>query len=254
MSRLFRKFRKEIIAKGKIQKYLLYALGEVILLVIGIMIALAINNNNLKNQNRVKEQVYLKGLKEDFQISRAKLQELIKVNRNNLESAKKIFQAGPKAPNLEEKQFSLWVFEALAFEISFSPNNSLLMEMVSSGSLKDLSNPDLRKALTDWLATLEDIQKQELELSLQRENVVSIFDQEGYSIRKVFEDVEVTQGLGIPKGDFEGSNLGILESVSFENRLLTFILTTQATEEAHYLPLMEKLEFILGLIEKEIKG
>lgn len=252
MSRLFRKFRKEIIAKGKIQKYLLYALGEVILLVIGIMIALAINNNNLKNQNRVKEQVYLQGLREDFQISRAKLQELIKVNRNNLESAKKIIQADPKDPNLKEKQFSLWVFEALAFEISFSPNNSLLMEMVSSGSLKDLSNPDLRKALTDWLATLEDIQKQELELSLQRENVVSIFDQEGYSIRKVFEDVEVTQGLGIPKGDFEGSNLGILESVSFENRLLTFILTTQATEEAHYLPLMEKLEFILGLIEKEV--
>ncbi|GMQ24957.1 hypothetical protein Aoki45_16390 [Algoriphagus sp. oki45] len=250
MSRLFRKFRKEILAKGKIQKYLLYALGEVFLLVIGIMIALAINNNNLKRQNQVKEQVYLVGLKEDFQISRAKLQELIKVNRNNLESAKKIIQADPKDPNMDEKQFSQWVFEALAFEISFSPNNSLLIEMVSSGSLKDLSNPDLRKALTDWLATLEDIQKQELELSLQRENVVSIFDQEGYSIRKVFEDAEVTQALEIPNGDFSGSNLKILESVSFENRLLTFILTTQATEEAHYLPLLEKLESILGLIEK----
>ncbi|TDK44882.1 DUF6090 family protein [Algoriphagus formosus] len=252
MSRLFRKFRQEIISKGKIQKYLLYALGEVVLLVIGIMIALAINNNNVINQNRVKEQVYLKGLKEDFQISQSKLQELIKVNRNNLENAKKIIQADPKDSNLLESQFSQWVFEALAFEISFSPNNSLLMEMINSGSLKDVSNPDLRKSLTDWLANLEDIHSQENELSIQREKVINVFDEEGYSIRKVFEDAGVTQELGISKGDFSGSNLQILESVSFENRLLIFILTTQATEEAHYLPLMDKLESILALIEKEI--
>ena len=252
MSRLFRKFRKEIIAKGKIQKYLLYALGEVILLVIGILIALAINNNNLKNQNRAKEQIYLKGLKEDFLISQAKLQELIKVNRNNLEHAKKIIQADPEDPNIQESQFSQWIVEALAYEISFNPNNSLLFEMINSGSMKDLSNPELRKFLTDWVAILEDIHQQESELSMQRENVIAIFDQEGYSIRKILDQAGVTQELGISEGKFQKSNLGILNSISFENRLLTFILTSQATEDAHYLPLLTKLESILALIEKEI--
>ena len=110
----------------------------------------------------------------------------------------------------------------------------------------------MRKSLTDWLANLEDIHSQENELSIQREKVINVFDEEGYSIRKVFEDAGVTQELGISKGDFSGSNLQILESVSFENRLFIFILTTQATEEAHYLPLMNKLESILALIEKEI--
>lgn len=253
MSRLFQKFRKEIISKGKIQKYLLYALGEVILLVIGIMIALAINNNNLRNQNQTKEQIYLKGLKEDFLISQAKLEELIKVNRNNLENAKNIIQADPNDPNFDESQFSKWLVEALAFEISFSPNNSLLFEMINSGSLKDLSNPELRKHLTDWVATLEDIHQQESELSIQREKVVTIFDEEGFSIRKILDDAEVTQELGIKKGDFQKSNLNILKSVSFENRLLVFILTTQATESAHYLPLLEKLKYILTLIEEEIE-
>lgn len=254
MNKFFRKVRKQIISEGKLKKYAIYALGEVILLVIGILIALAINNTNLENQNRTKEQVYLKGLKEDFLISREKLQELIKVNRNNLENAKKIIEADPLDPNFQESQFSQWIVEALAYEISFNPNNSLLSEMINSGSLKDLSNPDLRKSLTDWVATLEDIHKQESELSMQREKVVKTFDEERYSIRKILEDAGVTQELRIPKGSFQKSNLGILNSVSFENRLLVFILTTQATESAHYLPLQEKLNSILSMVEAEIEA
>ena len=254
MNKLFRKFRKQVVSDGKLKKYAIYALGEVVLLVIGILIALAINNANIRNQNRNKEQIYLKGLREDFLISQEKLQELIKVNRNNLENAKKIIQADPEDPNLLESQFSQWVVEALAYEISFNPNNSLLSEMINSGSLKDLSNPDLRKSLTDWVATLEDIHKQESELSMQREKVVNTFDEEGYSIRKILDDAGVTEELLIPKGRFPRGNLGILNSVSFENRLLVFILTTQATESAHYLPLLEKLNSIIFMVESEIEA
>jgi hypothetical protein len=43
---LFRRIREKLIASGSITKYLLYAIGEILLVVIGILIALQVNNWN----------------------------------------------------------------------------------------------------------------------------------------------------------------------------------------------------------------
>jgi uncharacterized membrane protein YgaE (UPF0421/DUF939 family) len=44
MIKFFRKIRKHLLAENKFSKYLIYAIGEIILVVIGILIALQINN------------------------------------------------------------------------------------------------------------------------------------------------------------------------------------------------------------------
>lgn len=44
MIKFFRKIRQKLVAENKLRNYLLYAIGEIILVVIGILIALAINN------------------------------------------------------------------------------------------------------------------------------------------------------------------------------------------------------------------
>ncbi len=46
MIKFFRKFRQNLLSEGKTGKYLKYAIGEIILIVIGILIALQINNWN----------------------------------------------------------------------------------------------------------------------------------------------------------------------------------------------------------------
>ncbi|MGB0916571.1 MAG: DUF6090 family protein [Flavobacteriales bacterium] len=46
MIRFFRKIRQQMLAENKFTKYLIYALGEIVLVVIGILIALQINNWN----------------------------------------------------------------------------------------------------------------------------------------------------------------------------------------------------------------
>ena len=53
MIKLFRNIRKNLIAEGKTSRYIKYAIGEIILVVIGILIALSINN---WNQKRIKHQ------------------------------------------------------------------------------------------------------------------------------------------------------------------------------------------------------
>ena len=59
--KFFQELRREIVGKNQTRKYLKYATGEIILVVIGILIALSINN---WNENRRKEAVVIETLKE----------------------------------------------------------------------------------------------------------------------------------------------------------------------------------------------
>lgn len=242
-----------MLKENKFSKYLIYAVGEIILVVIGILIALAINNGNQHRVTREKEQTYLNGLKAEFQISKIKLGNLIEVNKNNFYGAKQLLEfISDKNERPTEKQFSELLFNTFSSDISFNPNNSLLNEIINSGSLKDISNKDLRIQLTNWISTIEDVTKQENELGIQREKVLDIFREDGNSLRTIFELTGVNEELGLKETELNFSNLDLLDSRKFENNILMFILTVKAMEKAHYEPLMEDLNSILLLIDNEI--
>lgn len=251
--KFFRKIRRNFIDGKKLRNYLLYAAGEIILVVIGILIALAINNGNQNRANRKKEVTYLIGLKDEFQTSKAKLAELIEVNRRNYDGAKSIVvQMSKETVTLTEKEFSELLFASFAPDVAFNPNNSLLNEMLNSGSLRNISNTQLRIYLTNWISTLEDIGKQENELAHQRGKVLDMFRNDENSIRTIFDLAGVNKELELPDGNKEMGNLHLLRSKEFENNVLMFILTAYATENAHYMPLMENLDTILQLLEAEV--
>ena len=62
MAKIFRKFRLKHIKTGKLKQYTLYAIGEILLVVIGILIALGINSRVEQNKQKELEQTYLKAL------------------------------------------------------------------------------------------------------------------------------------------------------------------------------------------------
>ena len=66
MIKFFRKIRYDLMEKNKTGKYLKYAIGEIILVVIGILIALQINNANEQRKARIQEITILENLKEDI--------------------------------------------------------------------------------------------------------------------------------------------------------------------------------------------
>ncbi|WP_232625173.1 DUF6090 family protein [Pareuzebyella sediminis] len=253
MIHFFRQIRRNLLSENKFTKYLLYALGEILLVVIGILIALAINNGNQNRINKKNEQLYLIGLKEEFATSKTKLKELIAINRNNLMGATRILSYVMEKNELpNEIEFSELLYHTFSSDIAFNPNNSLLTEIISSGNLKNISDPDLRIQLTNWLSTLEDISRQESDLTLQREKVLDLFRTDEYSLNTIFQQAGVNKSLNLPEKHQVMSNLNLLKSTEFENKILLFISATYATENAHYDPLMEDLDFILGSIEKEL--
>ena len=66
MLRFFRQIRQRLLTDNKFSKYLLYVVGEILLVVIGILIALQVDNWNQNWQDRALEQVYLERLQADL--------------------------------------------------------------------------------------------------------------------------------------------------------------------------------------------
>ena len=262
MIKFYRKIRQRLLTQntlawpgGKLSAYFLYALGEIVLVVIGILIALAINNRNQERVIAEKEQIYINGLQEEFRANKFKLNELIDVNQRNIQGAKQLLEyISNKSERPTEKRFSEILFNTFSRDIYFNSNNSLLNEMINSGSLKDLSNTELRIHLTNWLSILEDISKQENDLGVQREKVLDMVRASEYSIRTIFDLVDVNQQLGLSKIDSNRSNLDLLHSTEFENNILIFMLTSSATEQAHYEPLMQEINSILDLLNVAVKN
>ena len=63
MIKFFRKIRQQLLIENKTGKYFKYAIGEIVLVVIGILIALQINNWNEARKQNLKQSIYLSGLK-----------------------------------------------------------------------------------------------------------------------------------------------------------------------------------------------
>ena len=77
MLKIFRKIRQKLIADSKFSKYLLYAIGEIVLVVIGILIALSINNWNEARKNVKKEALLVKNIIEDLKLDSIQREEEI---------------------------------------------------------------------------------------------------------------------------------------------------------------------------------
>lgn len=93
MIKFFRKIRKKLAAENKPMKYLRYAIGEILLVVVGILIALQINNWNENRKERLTEIKYLKNLRYDLQNDSTDLIEFISIRLGQTNAAQEIINS-----------------------------------------------------------------------------------------------------------------------------------------------------------------
>jgi len=77
MIKLFRNIRQNMIKQNRVTNYFLYAIGEIVLVVIGILIALQINNANEQRKERLKAKVYIEKIIRDLEADTTNLNGLI---------------------------------------------------------------------------------------------------------------------------------------------------------------------------------
>ena len=87
MIKFFRKIRQRLLSENKFSKYLIYATGEIVLVVIGILIALQINNwNEQRKERKLEVQIYTE-LKSDLLQTRNDINEAISKHKEIFKSS-----------------------------------------------------------------------------------------------------------------------------------------------------------------------
>lgn len=156
MIQLFRKIRLKFIQEKRIQNYLLYAIGEVILVVIGILLALQFNNWNIDKENKKKEEWYLINIVEDIEYQKADLKDIKDTYNSNVSIAKSIlidfknYNSFIKIDGLNEK------LNKLMNSDNFPNINNTYQELVSSGQQNIISDKNLSIEIIDYYLFCDD--------------------------------------------------------------------------------------------------
>lgn len=189
MLKFFRTIRKKLIEQDNIRKYLLYAIGEILLVVLGILIALQINTWNENRKNVAKEINYLSRLYNELDKNRSYAVLYEDFSNHQVESSEFL----SRALLLEEDSIEISeLVNALiqGFQIPY-PNYSdnVWQELISTGDLSLLHNKDLSFKLSDYFNYINQVIELEKEWSafhlLFREMTNEILD---FNNRKLIID------------------------------------------------------------------
>lgn len=146
MIKFFRKIRQTMIKENKVSKYLLYAIGEIILVVIGILIALQINNNNEIRKARDKELHYLTNIKSDLKLNINEIQGYIKTRTKQIESANRVIEHFEGKPLTNLDDFNGDIINIYTWQKFYQINNTF-QELTNSGNLALISNDSIKNTL-----------------------------------------------------------------------------------------------------------
>ena len=173
MIKFFRKIRQQLLTDNRFSKYLLYASGEIVLVVIGILIALQINNYNQKGKDINKEQFYLNALFEELKQDTASYNKEIG-GLQFMEDAARYVLTVLDDPSKQVKD-TLALLNNFKFMIAFDqqlPEPVIWQELQSTGNLALIQN---RKLISELYAYNQTIKSCDLDFK----NNASVFINQG---------------------------------------------------------------------------
>ena len=255
MIKFFRRIRQKLLSENRFSKYLLYAIGEIILVVIGILIALQINNWNENRKVHSNQLKYLDLLKNEALTNLASLDTHLDVIKELAEGQKEVFRLidTPK-DSLSETYVSKTFFDAFSTLISFNYKNSVLTEIKNSGELKNIENDSIRIALIALEPFIEQVKFQENNVNTHQNNILEQINHNG-DLRMIMENVGYHNLLGIGKANgISKGNKRVLNNDYFKNELLLYSLITNDLIDNLYPRIRNQFVHIINKIEKEIGG
>lgn len=146
---------------GKTSKYLKYAIGEIILVVVGILIALQINNWNESRQNNIKERNIISEIHQEFLKNKAQLAYIKSRHQYHLQQADKVVALFPiHLENVNLDSLSTYMRNAFA-NWTFEPTQGRIQWLVNSPNFDLIRSKPLRDALLLWEPTFLDYHEDE---------------------------------------------------------------------------------------------
>ena len=247
MIKFFRKIRQNLLSEGKTGKYMKYAIGEIILVVIGILIAIQLNEWRNEIVNTKQKQKVLLALKTDFEEN---LTRLDTVYYHQEKSFWKFIKSRNLIDSLNYVTDNTVFKENLGhggYGYSFNPINGALRSAISSGDIHLIESEHLTKLLFSWEDLVLD--------SYEEIEVLRKYALETYwpLLHKYTQETEIFENIIRRNGSTHPSDfVGLFKDPLFENYTQEMIFKSY-----NYLGELKGIRInnleIIELIEQELK-
>ena len=223
MLKFFRKIRQKLLQQNKVGSYLKYAIGEIFLVVIGILIALQINNANEAHKARQSERVVLKNLVQDLRADSLSFSDNLATltQINNLHQA--LYEIGVKGMDSDIENPNL-IRRLIYYNPIAIKNDPFVADKIS--------NEDIRKEINTYSRYLIDLDVTYSEYAELLENRVRVFlaDKKVHRLSNWFEnnDSRIKGGTSFDFVDKAGL-IYISKTPEFQQLLLEVSIKTKNT-------------------------
>jgi hypothetical protein len=242
-----------MLIENKFSKYLIYAIGEIVLVVIGILIALTINNNNEERKTRIKELTYLSGIKSDLNLNLIELKTYITTRETAVGSAETVLDFFNNKKEIIPDEFNL---NSLNVQIWYpsKKNDNTYQELINSGNLAIISNDSIKDKLINSQLGYKQISFLETHMKYDFENYIypiyfSTTDLESDILNYTFQVSNGTDGV---KTELSKEKIELLlKNQTFKNGFVLSIFNNKnlITEYHNMILMTEKL---IELIDSEL--
>ena len=233
MLKLFRNTRKKLLVENRFTKYLAYAIGEIILVVLGILIALQINEwNNQRLANKEEAKTYT-NIRRQIQDDRKALNDAKSYNEYHL----KVYKYANKiiiSKNREKADSLAMMAMALGRFSDFHRSSNIYETLVNSGEIRMLKNSDITRKL------------QQLEMTYTFVNKLEVMHWDMIS-----EELPAVLRGAVNYNDFKAVLPDKLYHVDMQNMFVAFIHLSE-TKEAVYEKALAEIEELITLINQEV--
>lgn len=155
MLKFFQRIRRKLLEKGRLTQYLTYAIGEIILVVIGILIALQINNWNTARQEHAELHGYLNNIKKNIQFDLTNVNSIMAKRDTISVNCQAILTLASRDSFSSDDLFSTFTLlgnedNNIYVEFYFIPDQSGFEALKSSGFLGKLNGTTLESKLYEY--------------------------------------------------------------------------------------------------------
>ena len=150
MIKFFRKIRQNLLMENETGKYFKYAIGEIVLVVIGIIIALSINNWNNKRVENIQEQNYYCLLLQEVNQDLNQIDELLIADKERLTESNHFIRLLQQKSTIKREVGEKHMLIIKNITNIFRPNSAVFEDIKFSGSLKIMKNIHFKKALNQY--------------------------------------------------------------------------------------------------------
>lgn len=247
--KFFRKIRQKNLTESKFGKYLIYAIGEIILVVIGILIALQVNNwKESKSDERVKT-VFLQDFISDLKTDIETVSYRIKDNKErlaNIDSISSILSTKNELSKKELTEFRNYHY-TLATESYFIPEKSTIRQFETSNNGNLILSKKIKDKLFKYYSMNDRIeQNDEKSLQLYQHNFIT---------KEIITPILRGNVLGITN-DLELNNTDLRISKLKNNKDYFFALTIKKIstygQNNRYKLIIDTAEELIELLNKEL--